>query len=193
LTHLGRRCIYCCADGEPHVTMPYTTRGVLATHTVLITVLESLDDPEQRRTALKLVREVYDLSGGTVLVEDAVVRGAQAKILGEPVSTPGFKPVKNPHDRRAFEVLATAWLVWASGGDPLPFVANVPKPLEYGGALHLMALEPWGRAIAALSAGDTEEALRQYKRSIEFGAQYDIETSDVIQWTYAASFFHRGT
>lgn len=175
--------------------MPYNTpKGVLAAHTVLVTTLESLDDPEHRSTALKLVREVFDLSGGTVLVEDVVARGAQALILGEPVTAPGFKPVKNPADRRMFEVLASAWLIWAAGGDPLPYVANASKPnTEYGGAIHLMALEPWGRAIAALAEGNREEALRQFRRSIEFGSQYDIETSDTIQWTYAASFFHRGT
>jgi len=176
--------------------MPYTTsKGVLATHTVLLTVLDSLEDPDQRPVALNLVREVYEATGGgtAVLVEDVVARGAQAKILGKPVAVLGFKPVKKPADRRMFETLATAWLVWASGGDPLPFVASIPKPGEYGGALHLMALEPWGKAITALAEGHIEEAVRQFRRSIEFGAQYDIETGDAIQWTYAASFFHRGT
>src|ERR1041384_6436285 len=111
--------------------MDYTIpKGVLATHTVLITALESLEDPSQREVVLKLTREVYQL-GGSVLVEDELARGAQAKILGEPVEAPRFKAVKNPHDRKTFEILAAGWLIWAAGGDPLPYVANVTKADEY--------------------------------------------------------------
>lgn len=177
------------------MTKAYTIpKGVLATHTVLVTALESLEDPSQRDVVLKLTREVYQLGGGgNVLVEDDLARGAQAKILGEPIEAPRFKPVKHPHDRRTFEILAAGWLIWAAGGDPLPYVASVTKADEYGGALHRMALEPWGQAIKALAASNLEEAQRFFRRSVEFASQYDIETSDAIQWTYAASFFHRGT
>jgi len=56
-----------------------------------------------------------------------------------------------------------------------------------------MALEPWGRAITALSEDNQDEAVRWFRRSIEFGAQNNIETSDAIQWSYVASIFHRGT
>lgn len=167
--------------------------GVLASHTVLVTALDSLEDSSLREETLRLTRENYLLRGAPTTVEDIVVRCAQAKILELPLKAPSIQPVKNPADRRTFELLATAWLEWVEGGDPSPFIDNVPKPTEYGGALHLMALEPWGRAIQALSEKNWDEAIRWFKRSIEFGAQYDIETSEAIQWSYVASVFHRGT
>jgi hypothetical protein len=168
-------------------------KGALASHTVLVTALDSLEDPSLREDALRLTRESYDLGLRGHTVEDVVTRCAQARLLGEPFKIPKFTLSKNPVDRRTFETLATAWMVWAGGGDPEPFVASVPKPDEYGGALHLMALEPWGRAIRALGEDNWEEAVRWFKRSIEFGAQYEIETSDAVQWSYVASVFHRGT
>ncbi len=168
-------------------------KGMLASHTVLVTALDSLEDPSLRADALHLTRESYDLGVKGRTVEDMVTRCAQAKMLGEPFKIPKFNPAKNPVDRRTFETLATAWMVWAGGGDPGPFVDSVPKPDEYGGALHLMALEPWGKAILALGENNEDEAVRWFRRSVEFGAQYDIETSDAIQWSYVASVFHRGT
>lgn len=167
-------------------------KGMLASHTVLVTALDSLDDFSLRGDALRLIRESYDSRTGHT-VEDLVTHCAQAKVLGESYRIPQFVPAKNPVDRRTFETLATAWMVWATGGNPGPFVDNVPKPDEYGGALHLMALEPWGKAIQALGDNQIDEAVRWFKRSVEFGAQYDIETSDAIQWSYVASIFHRGT
>ncbi len=176
------------------MTAAYTlSEGVLASHTVLVAALASLEDSSLREEALRLVRESYDRGDPVTRVEDIVVRCAQAKILGEHFKAPSIQPVKNPADRRTFETLAVAWIEWVAGGDPSPFVDSILKPTEYGGALHLMALEPWGRAITALSEDNQDEAVRWFRRSIEFGAQNNIETSDAIQWSYVASIFHRGT
>jgi hypothetical protein len=176
------------------MTMAYNLpKGMMASHTVLVTALDSLEDSSVREDALRLIRESYALGPTNHTVENTVIRCAQAKILNEPFHISKFKLTKNPVDRRTFETLATAWMVWATGGNPEPFVASVPKPTEYGGALHLMALEPWGRAIVALGEENLEEAVRWFRRSIEFGAQYGIETLDTVQWTYVASVFHRGT
>lgn len=178
----------------PTMTMAYNIpKGALASHTVLVTALDSLEDMSVREDALRLIRESYDRGPTGHTVEDMVIRCAQAKILGEPFHIPKFKLAKNPIDRRTFETLATAWMVWATEGDPEPFVATVSKPAEYGGALHLMTLQPWGRAIQALGENNREEAIRWFRRSIELGTQYGIETSDAVQWAYVASVFHRGT
>jgi hypothetical protein len=156
-------------------------------------VLDALSDPSQRSTALKLVRESYDRGPRKANVEEILIRGAQAKILGEPVKSGGFVPVKGPADRVTFEGMALAWLTWAQGADPVPVLDSLREPNEYGGAIHLMALEHWGRAIRALEREDGEDIERCFRRSIELGAQYGLETADAIQWSYAASVFHRGT
>lgn len=169
--------------------------GALVDHTVLVTVLDALDEPGQRGTALKLVRESYDRGPRKAGVEGTLIRGAQAKVLGETVKSGGFVPVKSPIDRVAFETMAVAWLTWAQGADPIPVLDSIPEPNEYGGAIHLMALDHWGRAIRALVKlkEGTAEAERCFRRSMELGTQYGLETADAIQWTYAASIFHRGT
>jgi hypothetical protein len=166
-------------------------RETVLARTVLITTLDSLEDVEQRETALKLVREWYDISK-CESVGDTVVKGAQARILGERVSLPVFEPTKKPADRLAFEVLAKAWLTWAAGGDPKIILKANPKPSEYGGAIHLMTLEPWGDAIKSLAENDAGEAQRFFRRSIELGRQCETESNDIIKWAYAASFFHLG-
>lgn len=176
------------------MTVAYTlSEGVLESHAVLVAALASLEDPSLRGEALRLIQDRYRMRESSTTVEDMVVRCAQAKILNLPLVAPNIQPVKNPADRRTFELLAKAWIEWVSGGDPSPFVDSIVSPTEYGGALHLMALEPWGQAILALAKGDQDEAIRWFKRSIDFGAQNNIETSDAIQWSYVASIFHRGT
>lgn len=167
-------------------------REAVLAHTVLITTLDSLTDPTQRDTALRLVREWYDRNLNAS-IEEQTIRGAQAKILGECFTLPMFTPAKKPADRAMFETLSKAWLTWAAGTNPEELLVSVAKPAEFGGAIHLMALEPWGFGIRALAKKDVEEARRFFHRSIELGTQYATETNDVVKWTYAASFFHLGT
>jgi hypothetical protein len=170
-----------------------TPKSALVAHTVLVTALDAVENPAGRETALELIRESYDLGLRDKSIEQRLIRGAQAKILGERVWEDNFIPAAKPTDRATFEMMAKAWLVWASGGDPMPVLNNVLKSNEYGGALHLMALEPWGRAIKALKLEEWPEAARGFRRSMELGAQYGFESSDAISWSYVASFFHRGT
>ena len=166
--------------------------NALSAYTVLIIAIEALDDSGQRETALKLIEEWY-ARGKNSTVEETTVRSAHEVILRLPVVAPKFEPAKKPSDRRMFETIAKAWTTWAMGADPRTLLQSIPKPSEYGGAIHMMALEPWGAAIKALFEKDADEALRLFRRSMELGSQCETETNDVVQWTYVASFFHRGT
>lgn len=169
----------------------------LASHTVLNTALDSLEDPRQREKALRLVRESYNRIALRPSPSDQLIRGAQAKILGKPLSDIKLTDDKaKGADARVFEAFAQAWLAWAAGRDPTAYLSPKTKEGgEYGGAIHLMALEPWGGAIRELHEGSIDEARRLFRRSMELGGQCGTETNDAIQWTYAATFFedHRGT
>ena len=155
------------------------SKGRLRPHT------QASDLESNREETIRLIREDYERDEGSS-VEDQVIRGAQALLLKELVSFPSFEPVKKPADRRAFETLAKAWLVWAAGGDPQP---TLPKSKEFGGALHMMALEPWGEAIRALSNQNTPEAKRLFRRALELGTQYGTDTNDAIHWAFLGSFY----
>jgi len=161
----------------------------LAAHTVLLTTLDSMEGNAERTVALRLIEESY-ARGHQRTIEEQVIYGAQAKILGLPVIQPTFVPSKKPADRRMFEIVAKAWLMWAAGLDPKALLHTIPKPSEYGGAIHMMAIEPWASATEALFGQDNEEARRLFRRSVEIGTQYDTETNEVVKWAYAASFFH---
>lgn len=177
------------------VTIPHNIIGdALTAHTVLITTLDSLEDSTQRPTALKLVEQWY-ARGKKTTVAEQVIRAAQAKILGRPILAVSVKSdAKKSVDVRVFEAFAQAWTLWAAGEDPTSHLSPSKADDEYGGAIHLMALEPWGEAIRELHSGSAEEARRLFRRSMELGSQCGTETNNVVQWTYAASFFdHRGT
>ncbi len=167
--------------------------------TVLRTALDSLDNPDQRDEAQRLINEWHASSRSEWKgepIEERVVFAAHAKILGSTVTLAKFEPVKKPVDRSLYERTALAWLTWAAGMGPSALLQALPKANEFGGAIHVMALEPWARATKALHEQDFEEARRLFRRSIELGTQYGTETNEVVQWAYVASFFHephRGT
>lgn len=147
-----------------------------------------VSDPESRQRALTLTETLYRRKVSTV--EGVTVRVAQAMVLGLPIEAPSFEPVRKPADRRTFELLAKGWVDWASGQDPTPSLQACPKPAEFGGALHLMVLDPWRMAIQALQEQDLEEARRMFRRSVELSSQYGTASGNTIRWTYFASFFH---
>jgi hypothetical protein len=165
--------------------------------TVLRTALDSIENPSRRAEALGLISEWHkEASPVLETVEELVVYGAHERILGKKVTPPKFEPVKKPSDRSLYERIALAWLTWASGHSPTLLLRTLPKASEYGGAIHVMALEPWAQATKALHERNFEEARRFFRRSIELGTQYSTESLKTVEWAYVASFFHeahRGT
>lgn len=123
-------------------------------------------------------------------IDDDLERGARFTIVGLARWDPAFEPVQEPADRRRFEEVAKAWLMWSNCQK-----AEVPeetKSQATGGGMNLMAYNLWASAVRALIEEDLAEAERLYRRVLDLGAQYDIEHFRAIKWTYAASFFHVG-
>lgn len=185
------------------MNMPHIVSGEhLKAYTAMTTALDSLKVGSLKDTATRLACQQlsnkdalatpYDKLFGES-IEAAVVRGAMHHMRNEPVELPTFEPVRQPTDRNVFETIAKAWLMWAADQDPHPLLQTIAKPTRYGGAIHLMALEPWGQAIHSLAAGDYEKSERLFQRSIGLSSQYGTPSEWAVNWTYAASFFHRGT
>lgn len=149
--------------------------------------------PTSRAEALSLVREALVAFKSDGSVEDVISQAAMRHILGEPILETDIQITDHPLDRHIFEVAARAWLAWLTGrdrenahGDLSSLV--VPGSLPEGGALSLMALQPWTEAVARLLEGDIREARRLFRRATDLTSQLGSEFNSAIQWTYAASF-----
>jgi len=94
-----------------------------------------------------------------------------------------------------FEVIARGWVAWATKlgrEEARKALRKIPAPKgprQEGGALHLMAMQPWASAVDALLQHDRDEARRFFRRATELASQCGLETNPAIQWTYAASYF----
>jgi len=128
---------------------------------------------------------------------DITTQCAMRFILGYPIEVPSFNPAKRPRDRHIFEVTAKSWIAWARKTDQekaLEDLQAVPTTLSgRKAALHLMALRPWKLAVEALLKKDALLARKLFHRASELSSHFGVESSPVIQWTYAASFFFSPT
>ncbi len=156
--------------------------------------------PEDQIRALRLVQACLTKSPAPTTVEDRIIQSAMSLILSQEVKLPEFHPTAEPPEQQLFEIVAHAWMIWAAGEPSSETLADLSlafadlaqlAPSMKGGALHLMALQPWRLAVEALLREDNSEAVRQFHRSSELGSQFGTETNPAIQWTYAASFFPR--
>jgi hypothetical protein len=158
----------------------------------LTLALTYLDQPELdlRTAALTEVDRLFKRMKSNSL-EDITMRCAQARILNVPFTLPRLEVIQAPTVRKRFGILATAWMEWAAGKSPHDLLESAPKSsTEFGGALQWMSLDPWAAAIAALGNEDVSEARRLFRRSVQLGTQCQTESNPVVQWAYAASFFH---
>lgn len=168
-------------------------RRIFARAAALSAVLTCVESGGDREAAVLLVEDVF----GPVPDDDyaKLVHAAMAHIIGRPtdVSLQGGKT----DDQRIFDAIGTAWVAWATGegkADARKALQEIPVPkgprME-GGALHLMAMQPWAQAVAALLQDDLVESRRLFRRATELSSQCGTETNSAIQWTYAASYFGR--
>lgn len=129
--------------------------------------------------------------------EQHIVRAALSKATGldlpQAVPTPTAGPSWTTF---VYETIAAAWLRWFNTGDASavglmarirtlePDMGHVPD-----GAIELMSLGEWGRAVEALAIGDEANARRHFERAVEIGSQMGSDSNPSVNWTYAASFF----
>jgi hypothetical protein len=124
-----------------------------------------------------------------------VERAAMGLIVGRPEHIK-LEPAESL-DQRVFTIVGQAWISWATSvetEEAQRALSQLPAPRgpqPEGGALHLMALQPWAAAVSALIHDDSLEAQRMFRRATELASQCGTETNSAVQWTYAASYFVR--
>lgn len=155
--------------------------------------------PEMVTEAREKVRAILSASPEPVSVSDFVLRAAMSKITGMPAPQGAPEPVEGASwSMRAFELVGLAWLAW-SRGDPLKATALITVWTEgeelkartgpsQEGAVQAYSVSLWATAIAALLAGNMEDARRLYRRVHDVGSSFGTESHPVILWTMAATF-----
>lgn len=149
--------------------------------------------------AIVLCQQAYEArTSPPQTVEQIVVRAALARVLGEPApDAPLPLSAQRTWTKIVYDATAAAWLDWVAGGKSgegltarlrrnEPDTENVPD-----GAVELLALAEWGKAVEALVQDDLATAKRHFERAIEIGSQVGSDSNPSINWTYAASFFSR--
>jgi hypothetical protein len=180
-------------QGNPEVEQ------IIAEMIALNASLRAIKDPGEVPDALRLVRQSFKVRKAPKSFEDFVIVQAMRKLLGlEPLK--GFPKTLSmyPWTQAVFEVVGLAWVAWAEGKpiEAEKFVKQLwgaPEragavPDDRRGAVHLLALQSWAKAVEALAAGVPEEAERFFKRAAEIGASFGNESHPVVLWTMAASF-----
>lgn len=169
---------------------------VLREADALSAALSCLDGPltDEARTLIEDVLSGYMVTDA----ETQLTFCAMSRLLRRRLNTVPSPTDHQDLDRQVFKKTAGAWMAWAfqSGRGRDMALAELKKMTLLvieategaGGALHLMALNPWVAAVTALLENNPEEARRQYHRATEIGAQLGTETNPAIQWTYAATF-----
>jgi hypothetical protein len=166
-------------------------------------VIERREDPEEARRLVShafMARRVLEPH----VVEDYAIVCAMAKIVGEDV-TPFLVPAASLDEevwtKYATRTVLNAWTLWASGKtrEALDSVASFRVRQQNAGgpghektrtgAINLMAVYFWAGAIEALTVENRTEALRLWRRALEVAVRHGTNSSLLIQWTYAASFF----
>lgn len=131
-------------------------------------------------------------------IEEFVVAGAMRRILGKLPEAPGLRPVKQPWDKQLEEIVGLAWLFWARGDNDrataiLRKLSERQKKHERvaarSGAVNVVTLTFWSKAVTHLLEGDRKLAQKFFKRAIEIGSQIGTDSHPMISWAYAATYF----
>lgn len=150
---------------------------------------------ESRRGREKVVRQVQASLSAHEVTDNpsALIHVAMSHIAGEPSSI-SLDPPESVEEI-VFTTTAQAWIAWAteqnraSSFEKLRTLPIPRGPLPEGGALHLMALQPWAQAVHTLLENNPDEARRWFRRATELSSQCGTETNSAVQWSYAASYF----
>lgn len=146
--------------------------------------------------AVRRIRSVYP---GHEVDDDPIeslIHYSMGRIIGQP-----YEPIlripapEEDIEGHVFGTIARAWVWWDRELDREQAHSGLRKlavptaaPRQEGGAIHLLAMQPWGKAVDALLRDDHEEAKRQFHRAAELGSQNGTPSSQAVQWTFAASY-----
>ncbi len=159
-------------------------------------VFEAMKEGGSRERALRLCRESLSTKASPRSFEELVTSAALCKILGEPFEHSNlFKAETTTWRDFVFQTISSAWISLTLGkasaegllSSMMTLRGHFEEPQE--GAIELLALGEWGKAVEATSRKDFVSARRHYEQAIDVGSQIGADSNHTINWSYAASFF----
>lgn len=170
--------------------------AILTEMAALEAIFEANRMKGSQKRALFLCKEALLVGRTPQSVEEHVTRAALCKATG----TPFFNSLKvrseqNSWNEIVYHTVALAWLSYIENGTRADGLVATIKSLEssFGhiqeGAVELLALGEWAKAVEAITCGSLQTAKKHFERAIEIGSQVGSDSNPTINWTYAASFF----
>lgn len=158
-------------------------------------VADHQGDPVQ---AEGLVREALLRRTSSRRPEDHLVLCAMNLIVG---NTPTLEPSPYVVESQGWvddltEGLIGCWICWALGEkqeaiEGLQAIRDRQQTEEHGssGAVNLLTLYFWTGALEALTRENVSQSKKMWRRAIEVASSHGTESSLLIQWAYAGTFF----
>lgn len=170
---------------QPLLREAKALNGILAT-------IEGRSEPIPE--AIRHVRDALGSRGEATNVSDALIQLAMEKIVGNPnppvihrSSTGSF----DYFDHLLAEDTACQWMSWVLDGPVYLLWPSEGEKLPVESAVHENVLRLWRSAIVQLAKNDLEESQRLWKRAMNMGSQFGVESHVMLSWAYAATFFTR--
>lgn len=147
--------------------------------------------------ATNLVRKAKLRRAPSNRPEDRLIQCAMNRIVGDPLSEEDRSFVSGlTWEDSVTEGLIGSWICWALGErrealEGIRGIRNRQQNEEHvgGGAVNLLSLYFWAGAIEALAQENVSLSKKLWKRAIEVASSFGTESSLLIQWAYAGSFF----
>jgi tetratricopeptide (TPR) repeat protein len=175
-------------------------RRIIAEGDALLSALNAIQNHGLRDEAITLLRALETHSNPEDL-EVAVTLRAVTLITGDEHPIPRGLPLLwsgDPWEGCCYETGIRAWLSLTEGDleETKRLVQSIRDLQETNescagrsGAIHLLGLYLWLGALDHQAKGNLTEAKRLWDRAIKLSGSYGTESSVIIRWAYAATFF----
>ncbi len=120
-------------------------------------------------------------------IEEQVVWVALSRIAGVPCRDLPLQPTQD-----ALSFTASSWIRWLTTGHSEDFQIGVlmaDREITERSVLDGTTLRLWALACKSLSQGEKKEALRFWKRALEYGGQLGVESYLSVRWSFVATFW----
>ena len=161
-------------------------------HTAMYQAMGAANGSVSAESAQETVREALLARPPSETVSEYVVGVAMHGFVGQESPEPVVE-VPIPLERHLDDTLGLAWAAWARrdveeaqrlAGKVYPFLMR----RQHASGLTLMALSLWCRAISLRIIGLEDESRKLWKRAIEVGSTFGLDATDMMRWTFAATF-----
>lgn len=177
---------------SPMVQNPAELLFWVADHDAMHQAVRAANGAITTENARGLVQRALASRQPSETVPEYVVGAAMHHFVGSQMTEP-VVGVPIPVERHLEEALGLAWAAWARGDveETQRLIGKVEPVLQrrqHASGMTLMGLGLWCRAIRLLLAGMRDESRKLWSRAVEVGSTFGLEATDMMRWTFAATF-----